>query len=104
VVDIDLADDDLLKDSLKRHGETPIIIRTASGKYHIWYLFNGEDRKIRPDPQVPVDIWGGGVVVAPRSKGATGSYEFIRGSLGESLVQQRVEIIAISSQSHQVIE
>ena len=82
-VDIDLASEELLRDCLRRHGDTPIIIRTASGKFHAWYLHNGEARKIRPDPQVPVDILGGGVVVAPPSQGRTGAYEFIRGSLAD---------------------
>lgn len=83
VVDIDSPDDDLLRDTLRRYGETRIITRTASGGRHLWYRHNGEGRKIRPEAQVPVDLLGGGVVIAPPSMGARGPYQFERGSLAD---------------------
>ena len=83
VVDVDSADETLLRDTLKRYGEAPIMVRTSSGGFHLWYRFNGEERKIRPDPEVPVDLLGGGVVVAPPSMGAKGPYQFIRGGLDD---------------------
>jgi len=83
VVDIDSPDDDLLRDTLRRYGDTRIITRTASGGRHLWYRHNGEGRKIRPEAQIPVDILGGGVVIAPPSMGARGPYQFERGTLAD---------------------
>lgn len=83
VLDIDSPDEDLLRDMMKRHGQTPIIVRSGSGNFHAWYRFNGEGRKVRPDASIPVDLLGGGVIVAPPSKGTTGAYEFIRGDLAD---------------------
>lgn len=83
VVDIDSPDDDLLRDTLRRYGETRIITRTSSGGRHLWYRHNGEGRKIRPEPQLPVDLLGGGVVIAPPSMGARGPYQFERGTLAD---------------------
>ena len=83
VVDIDSPDDDLLRDTLRRYGETPIITRTPSGGRHLWYRHNGEGRRIRPEAQVPVDLLGGGVVIAPPSMGARGLYQFEHGTLDD---------------------
>jgi hypothetical protein len=35
VLDIDTTDERVLADAIYRHGATPIIIRTASGKFHL---------------------------------------------------------------------
>lgn len=83
VVDVDSQDEDLLRDTMRRYGQTPIMVRTSSGGFHLWYRFNGEGRKIRPDASTPVDLLGGGVVVAPPSLGSKGPYEFIRGGLDD---------------------
>ena len=83
VVDVDSTDETLLRDTLARYGEPRIMVRTSSGSFHLWYRFNGEERKIRPDPETPVDLLGGGVVVAPPSLGSKGPYQFIRGSLSD---------------------
>ena len=81
-VDIDAPhDEDMLRDALKRHGDTPAIVQTGSGGFHLYYRYNGEDRKVRPDPTVPIDYLGSGVVAAPPSKGSKGDYGFIRGGL-----------------------
>lgn len=84
VVDVDAPNENLLADVLDRFGPSPIIIRTASGKYHVWYLHGGERRKIRaPGLDGPVDILGGGYAVAPPSRSAKGEYQFIAGSLAD---------------------
>lgn len=84
VLDVDTSDDRVLADAFALFGRSPVVIRTASGKYHAWYRHNGEKRKIRA-PQIdgPVDILGGGFAVAPPSRGAAGDYEFIEGSLAD---------------------
>ena len=83
VLDIDAPDENLLADSLNRFGPSSIIIRTASGKFHVWYKHNGEGRKIRPEKHIPIDILGGGYAVAPPSTAGGGQYEFIEGSLND---------------------
>jgi hypothetical protein len=50
---------------------------------HLYYRWNGEARKIRPDPSCPIDILGGGVVVLPPSIGAERPYEIIEGHLDD---------------------
>ena len=83
-IDIDAPSPALLAKALAEHGDSPIIVETASGKYHIWYRWNGEVRKIRPfGLDVPIDLLGaGGFGVAPPSNlPGLGSYKFIRGDL-----------------------
>ncbi len=82
VLDVDTAAENVLADSMLRHGPSPIIVRTASGKFHAWYRANGERRRIRPWRDLPIDLLGdGGYVVAPPSCGTTGRYQFIQGDL-----------------------
>jgi hypothetical protein len=83
VLDIDEAGDKPLHKALDRHGETPIIVRTASGKFHAWYRHNGERRSVRPEPGNEIDVLGGGIVTAPPSHGPNGDYQFISGSLDD---------------------
>jgi hypothetical protein len=83
ILDIDTSDERVLADALSLRGQTPIIIRSGSGKYQAWYRFNGEKRLIRPDPDKPIDILGGGFVVAPPSVGARSNYQFIQGDLDD---------------------
>ena len=83
VGDVDEIGEKPLQRFLDRHGSTPVISRTASGKHHAWYRYNGERRVIRPEPRLNVDILGGGVVVAPPSRGAGGEYQFIAGNLDD---------------------
>ena len=47
------------------------------------YRHNGETRRIRPVPGLPIDILGGGFAVAPPSMGARGRYQFLQGSLAD---------------------
>jgi hypothetical protein len=83
VVDVDTPDERLLADALSEFGPTPFLVRSGSGNFQAWYRNNGESRKVRPDPQRPIDILGDGYVVAPPSRGATGIYEIIGGSLDD---------------------
>ena len=81
--DVDEVGEKPLQRFLDHHGNTPVIARTASGKHHAWYRHNGERRVIRPEPEVKVDILGGGFVVAPPSRGVAGEYQFITGGLDD---------------------
>ena len=84
ILDIDTPDEKVLADALDRHGHTPLIARTGSGKFHAYYRHNGERRKIRPWRGVAIDLLGtGGFVVAPPSEVTKGEYRFIEGSLDD---------------------
>jgi hypothetical protein len=85
VVDVDSAADAELQYALRTYGDSPIIVRTASGKHHAYYRHDGERRRIRPDKGHPIDILGeGGLAVAPPSVRASGGrYEFVRGGLAD---------------------
>jgi Bifunctional DNA primase/polymerase, N-terminal/Primase C terminal 1 (PriCT-1) len=83
VLDVDSTDERILADAIDRHGKTPIVARSGSGKFHAWYRHNGERRRIRPRRDVPIDILGGGYVVAPPSHIEAGQYQFIQGSLDD---------------------
>lgn len=82
VVDIDSQDEAILADALVDYGDTPFIVRTGGG-YHAYYRHGGERRHIRPYADQPIDILGGGFVVAPPSLSAKGRYEIIRGKLAD---------------------
>ncbi|MEC7819194.1 MAG: bifunctional DNA primase/polymerase [Pseudomonadota bacterium] len=84
VLDVDEARESLLGDAFARFGRSPVVIRTASGKFHAWYRHNGEKRKIRASGfDGPIDILGGGFAVAPPSRSSAGQYEFLEGSLAD---------------------
>lgn len=68
VLDVDTADERVLADAIDRHGKTPIVARSGSGHFQAWYRYGGERRLIRPRRDVPIDILGGGFVVAPPSR------------------------------------
>ena len=53
----------LLAGAQRLYGPSPIIVQTGGG-YHAWYKHRGERRLIRPNPDKPIDILGGGFVVA----------------------------------------
>ena len=103
--DVDEVGEKSLQRFLDHHGNTPVIARTASGKHHAWYRHNGERRVIRPEPEINVDILGGGFVVAPPSRGVTGEYQFIAGSLDDLdklPVMRNVPGIAVASDGYEV--
>lgn len=81
VVDVDSPDERLLADVLDEFGPTPFLVRSGSGNHQAWYRHNGEGRRIRPDKSLPIDILGGGYVVAPPSLGSKGAYSIIQGAL-----------------------
>jgi hypothetical protein len=85
VLDVDTPDERVLADALARHGSTPIIVRSGSGNHQAWYRHSGErcDTTTWRKSGLPIDILGGGFVVAPPSKGAKGPYQFIQGSLAD---------------------
>ena len=66
-IDVDATGEAWLAAAVERFGETPIVIRTASGKAKLWYRHNGEGRRIRPFADMPVDVLGSGFTVAPPS-------------------------------------
>jgi hypothetical protein len=82
VLDIDSISERERDDAFSRHGEPAIVVRTPSGGWHGWYRHAGERRRIRPwGPARPIDVLGGGYVVAPPSQGPHGCYEFVKGEL-----------------------
>lgn len=84
ILDIDEPCENLLADALARFGPSPVIARTASGKYHAYYRHNGEGRKIRGVMEGRcVDALGAGMAIAPPSVGDKGRYEFIEGGLAD---------------------
>jgi Bifunctional DNA primase/polymerase, N-terminal len=84
VLDIDTTDEEVSEDAIGRHGQPGIVVRTASGKWHHLYGYNGEGRRIRPWPDLPIDVLGdNGYVLAPPSKLEKGSYEIVHGHLDD---------------------
>jgi Bifunctional DNA primase/polymerase, N-terminal/Primase C terminal 1 (PriCT-1) len=84
VLDIDTTDQKIAQDAIRQHGHPAIITRTASGKLHLLYRYNGEGRRIRPWTELPIDILGdNSYALAAPSKFATGTYEIIHGHLDD---------------------
>jgi hypothetical protein len=83
VVDMDESDPKILEDGERLFGPSPLVWQTGGGRFAAAYKFNGETRQIGPIHGMPIDILGGGFVVAPPSQGAKRRYEIIRGSLDD---------------------
>jgi hypothetical protein len=84
VLDVDTPDESILAAALARHGQTPLLVRTGSGKFHALYRHNGERRSIRPWEGQPIDLLGAtGLCIAPPSIGGKGQYEIIQGGLDD---------------------
>jgi hypothetical protein len=84
VLDIDTTEEKVLATALDRHGTSPLIVRTASGKHHVYYRYSGEPRHIRPWKGLPIDLLGDGVVVAPPSTvEGRGRYQMVKGTLDD---------------------
>ena len=81
LIDIDSRDEGVVGEAIKLFGESPIIWRTGSGNHAMPFRHNGEARRIRPVPGLPIDVLGGGFAVAPLSMGSKTRYEFLQGSL-----------------------
>ena len=84
-IDVDAVGEAWISAAVERFGETPIIIRTASGKGKLWYRHNGEGRSIRPLPGQPIDVLGRGFTIAPpsRREDLGAAYTFISGSVAD---------------------
>jgi hypothetical protein len=83
VLDCDSTDERVLANAMNRHGATPLVIRTASKKYHALYRHNRERRRIRPWRGLPIDLLGGGLCIAAPSVVAKGRYQIVEGSLDD---------------------
>jgi bifunctional DNA primase/polymerase-like protein/primase-like protein len=83
VIDIDSHDERMVGEAQRMFGESPIIWRTGSGNYAMPFRHNGEGRRIRAVPGLPIDILGAGFAVAPPSIGAKGQYAFVQGGLAD---------------------
>jgi hypothetical protein len=83
VLDVDTSDERVLSDAINRHGQTPIIVRTGSGKFHALYRFNNEKRAIRAWEGLPIDLLGAGLAIAPPSVVSKGQYQIIQGHLDD---------------------
>jgi hypothetical protein len=85
VLDVDTRDESVLADALSRHGQTPIIIRSGSGHHQAWFKHGGERRDTSTWRRrgLPIEVLGGGFVVAPPSRGSLGPYRFLQGSLDD---------------------
>src|SRR5262249_56399258 len=80
VLDIDTTDEKVAADAIQKHGQPAVIIRTASGKFHHLHQYNGERRRIRPWPDLPIDVLGdNGYAIGFPARITTGSYEIIHG-------------------------
>src|SRR6516164_2029940 len=65
VLDVDTTDERVLADALNRHGQTPLVVRTGSGKFHALYRHNHERRSVRAWDGLPIDLLGEGLAIAP---------------------------------------
>ena len=83
LIDIDSRDERIVGEAVKLFGESPILWRTGSGNYAMPFRYNGEARRIRPVPGLPIDVLGSGLAVAPPSKGTKQCYKFLQGSLAD---------------------
>ncbi|MBX7134217.1 MAG: bifunctional DNA primase/polymerase [Fimbriimonadaceae bacterium] len=90
VVDVDSNDASLLTRMERRFGYTPLVTRTGSGNFHLWYYnpHGVEPKNLRTSEGIPVEIKAGKtiVVVPPSINFATGrAYEFVRGGWDDVL-------------------
>jgi hypothetical protein len=83
VLDMDSQDESILAVGERLYGPSPLIWRTGGDKFAMAYRWNGEGRRIRPIPSLPIDLLGAGFCVAPPSAGALRQYEIIRGSIDD---------------------
>jgi len=83
VIDIDAKGESELTCAIDQYGPTPLIARTPSGGHHLYFRWKGDKRKIRPEPGLPVDVLGGGIIILPPTISAKGQYRFIEGTLDD---------------------
>ncbi|HXP04275.1 MAG TPA: primase C-terminal domain-containing protein [Stellaceae bacterium] len=83
VIDMDDTDQRIVAEGERLFGRSPLLWRTGGGKFAMAFRYAGEPRRIRAIPGLPIDLLGGGFVVAPGSAGIKRPYEIIRGSLDD---------------------
>jgi hypothetical protein len=83
IVDLDSTDEAIIEEGRRLFGDSPLLWRTGGGKFAMPFRYNGERRRIRPIPALPIDLLGGGFAVAPPSAGAVRPYEIIAGTLAD---------------------
>lgn len=83
VVDMDSTDEAIVREGERIFGPSPLLWRTGGGKFAAAFRWNSEQRRIRPISSLPIDVLGGGFVVAPPSAGAIRPYEIIKGCLAD---------------------
>jgi hypothetical protein len=83
VLDVDTTHERVLADAMNRHGRTPIVVRTGSGKFHALYRHNNERRSVRAWEGLPIDLLGSGLAIAPPSVVAKCQYQIIEGHLDD---------------------
>ena len=95
-LDIDEHGEHIEREVIRRAGDTPFKVETASGKRHLIYAYNGERRltgpagrsDARPWSDLKVDLCGqGGYSVSPPSQCAGGEYRL----LGDVTLEQMLE-------------
>jgi bifunctional DNA primase/polymerase-like protein len=102
-LDVDEPGDAIVAEVIRRAGDTPAKVRTASGKTHLLYRFNGERRltarpvaekrppsNLQPWADLCVDLCGqGGYSVSPPSRCNGGTYELLGDLSLEDLLIRR---------------
>ncbi|WP_191059320.1 bifunctional DNA primase/polymerase [Geminicoccus harenae] len=88
VLDVDSTDEHVLADGLSRHGDSPIVIRTASGKFHALYQLPAgtpRARLVKPaGGNADTDyLIGQGLWICAPSLSPVGQYQFAQGSLDD---------------------
>jgi hypothetical protein len=101
VIDIDAADDGLIRDIVHRFGDTPLQAQTPRGR-HLFYRSAGEPTKTKIE-KLPVDIRGSGgfIVVPPSTRRDGGRYEFIIGTPAkiDDLPQMRAGALVVQNRT-----
>lgn len=77
---VDSDEPDQLAACLDEFGPTELVVYTASGKHHLYYRWNGEERLLRLYGR-KLDLLGAGYVVLPPSVVGEGTYRFGQSSL-----------------------
>jgi hypothetical protein len=100
VVDADTKDENVVADVLAHYGPSPLIARSPSGGYHVYYRHNSRQRRRIRDPYwrergAPVDVLGNGFITAPASRSPKGDYAFVQGGLDDL---QRLPILRASAE------
>jgi Bifunctional DNA primase/polymerase, N-terminal len=97
-IDIDEPGDDVVGKVIRRTGDTPAKIRTASDKMHLVFADNGERRltgapgeaNARPWDDIKADLCGaGGYSISPPSMCNGGTYELLGDIMLEQLLKNR---------------